>query len=424
MSYSLHIGDCLDVLPTLPAGSADCVVTSPPYWGLRDYGLAPRDWLAVEFVPVAGLPPYTAPAQSACLGLERDPWSYVGHMVAVFREVRRVLKADGTVWLNLGDCYATGAGQVGACPGGGGQGERWAGRTHEAVSRGALRDGRHAGKHLGMSALGPMTQPNRLPLPGLKPKDLVGIPHRVAMALEADGWYFRADVVWHKPAPMPSSVRDRPTVAHEAVFLLAASERYWYDADAVAEPCVHGDVSGDGPEYAPPGGGPSHKGLRRRSGNKARVLGDDRGRPGSHLGSGIPWEDATGTRNRRSVWTIANEPYPGAHFATMPSALAEVCIRAGCPGGGARVGPLRRRRHDALHRGAARTGLRRDRGQPGQRDVDPRPADRGTQGRAASPGRGGRGTAVTTTDPRLAAYRRYVTATRRLAAARIEWRNA
>jgi hypothetical protein len=248
-SFRILCGDAVAVLRTLPAESVHCVVTSPPYWGLRDYGAEGQ------------------------IGLERTFPEYVERLVAVFREVRRVLRDDGTLWLNLGDCYATGAGAVGDHPGGGEQGARWKGKDTrpgddkrrgvgrpltngrgeaQAVPGGDMHGG-HRGsrggspkqRHTG-SNVGPMTQPNRLPQPGLKPKDLVGIPWRVAFALQADGWYLRSDVIWHKRSPMPSSVRDRPTGAHEYLFLLSKSERYFYDADAIAEPAVSTTPAGNG----------------------------------------------------------------------------------------------------------------------------------------------------------------------------------
>lgn len=192
------VGDVRDGLRAFIAGGirAQTCVTSPPYWGLRDYGVAGQ------------------------IGLEPTPEQFVATMVDVFRLVRDALADDGTLWLNLGDSYATGAGRVGNAPGGGAQGERWRGG--------------HEGKH---GQVGPMTQPNRLPIAGLKPKDLIGIPWRVALALQADGWYLRSDIIWHKPNPMPESIKDRPTKAHEYLFLLAKSERYFYDAEAIKESC-------------------------------------------------------------------------------------------------------------------------------------------------------------------------------------------
>ena len=287
LPFTMHLGDAREVLPSLPAESVQCCVTSPPYWGLRDYGAA------------------------AQLGLESSPEEYVAHLVEVFREVRRVLRDDGTLWLNLGDSYASGAGRVGAAPGGGEQGDRWAGRS---VKRGertrGLRDGRHAGKHTAMAALGPMTQPNRLPIPGLKPKDLCGIPWRVALALQADGWWLRADIIWAKPCPMPESVKDRPTRSHEYLFLLAKSASYRYDADAISERLRHPESS-------------TADDIARAFGRRRSTIPK-------------PYQDAPrlvgsppSTRNRRSVWTIAPEHQDGLHFATFPTKLVEPCVLAG-----------------------------------------------------------------------------------------------
>ena len=270
MTARIFQGDALTVLRTLPAGSVQCCITSPPYWGLRDYGVVGQ------------------------LGLERTPEEYVSRLVKVFREVRRVLRRDGTLWVNLGDSYATGAGKVGACPGGGEQGERW--NKHHMPQ---TPDGKNPNCSV------PTFQPNRMPIPGLKPKDLVGIPWRVAFALQADGWWLRSDIIWSKPNPMPESVTDRPTKAHEYLFLLTKSARYYYDAGAIKEPAVKGAA-----------GSTFHEGKTAthqldRASEKDRV------------------ED--GTRNRRSVWTIPTQPFPEAHFATFPEALVEPCILAGCP---------------------------------------------------------------------------------------------
>jgi DNA modification methylase len=250
---TVHVGDCRDVLASLPAESVHCVVTSPPYWGLRDYG---------------------EPGQ---LGLESTPDAYVANMVAVFREVRRVLRADGTVWLNLGDSYYSQGGHTGQ------------GSTSQ-------RQGR--------SNVGAQNHDNGRT--GGKPKDLVGIPWRVAFALQADGWYLRSDVIWSKPNPMPESVTDRPTKAHEYLFLLTRSATYFYDAEAVREAAPLGRVAvvtgrGLGKET-----GKGHAPQRSNSG-------------------GFP----SAGRNLRSVWSIATEPYPGAHFATFPQKLVEPCIKAG-----------------------------------------------------------------------------------------------
>ena len=266
-------GDCLATLRTLPDESIHCCVTSPPYWGLRDYG------------------------HDGQIGLESTPEAYVARMVEVFREVRRVLRDDGTLWLNLGDSYAaqrsgttmpaeTLAGGVG-------------GKGDKDAKRGREQSG-HA--HRNARAI------------GLKHKDLVGIPWRVAFALQADGWWLRQDIIWHKPNPMPESVTDRCTKAHEYVFLLTKSERYYYDAGAVSE------------ATAKSGGAPRQFGATKQSGtfrqDQGRVFVDK------------------GVRNRRSVWTIPTKPYSGAHFAVMPSDLVKPCILAGCPEGGTVLDPF------------------------------------------------------------------------------------
>lgn len=248
---ALYVGDCLAVLGRFPDRAVQCCVTSPPYWGLRDYGVEGQ------------------------LGLESTPAEYVSALVAVFREVRRVLRDDGTLWLNLGDSYAN----VG----------KWGGSS----------GGKHAGDLHGATGVGR----GKREYGTLKSKDLVGIPWRVAFALQADGWWLRSDIIWHKPNPMPESVTDRPTKAHEYVFLLAKSESYFYDAEAVKEPAVKG-----------------HAGSRFGSGKTAT---HQLGRAGT-----TPRVDDD-TRNRRSVWTIATRPFKGAHFATFPPALIEPCVLAG-----------------------------------------------------------------------------------------------
>jgi DNA modification methylase len=227
------------------------------------------------------------------LGLEPTPEEYVAHMVEVFREVRRVLRDDGVLWLNLGDSYA--AGKLG-------------------------RDDSGDNGRFG----GPRIEPKqRSAPPGLKPKDLVGIPWRVAFALQADGWWLRADCIWAKPNPMPESVTDRPTKSHEYLFLLAKSERYYYDQDAVREP--HSRL------WDESNGGSIATG-RMAAANGA--MGDMSTHP-----KGYPLPNPTG-RNRRSVWTIATKPYSGAHFATFPEKLVEPCILAGCPAGGTVLDPF------------------------------------------------------------------------------------
>jgi len=249
-------GDCIAQMKTLEPGTVQTCVTSPPYFGLRDYG------------------------HDGQIGLEQTPDEFVGKLVEVFREVRRVLKDDGTLWLNLGDTYASNGG----AHGGREDNQRGVGakRTHEAG--------------------GGDQSPRRAP-EGLKQKDLIGIPWRVAFALQADGWYLRQDIIWAKPNPMPESVKDRCTKAHEYIFLLTKSPRYFFDSDAIQEPAnPENHRATAGIRRTPPGqtahGGP-------KSGGRSYV-----------------------TRNRRSVWTVPVKPYKGAHFATFPPELIEPCILA------------------------------------------------------------------------------------------------
>lgn len=247
---TIYHGDCREVLRSLPDGSVNCCVTSPPYFGLRDYGVDGQ------------------------IGLEPTPEEYVAQMVSVFREVRRVLRDDGALWLNLGDSYAGSWGNYGGQNRGNGK-QRV--RTNGSQVPNPAYDGLESYK------------PATASVSGLKPKDLIGIPWRVAFALQADGWWLRQDIIWSKPNPMPESVTDRCTKAHEYVFLLTKSARYFYDAEAVKEECT--------PD------------MQRRA-----AAGHTRG-----------WNG----RNRRSVWTISTTPYSGAHFATMPPDLVEPCILAG-----------------------------------------------------------------------------------------------
>jgi DNA modification methylase len=267
-SWRILEGDCRDVLRSLDAGSVQTCVTSPPYFGLRDYG------------------------HDGQIGLEPTPDEFVAALVGVFREVRRVLRDDGTVWLNLGDSYNN---RARVRPSSHQPGlnsmidSSWSSAAARAGCRVSLRGG------------------------DLKEKDLLGIPWMTAFALRADGWYLRSDIIWAKPSPMPESVTDRPTKAHEYLFLLSKGPRYFYDADAIRE---------DG----------------------AGRLDFGRMTSPARLDQGAPWKggekaEADG-RNKRSVWTVATQPYPGAHFATFPPKLIEPCILAGCPEGGTVLDPF------------------------------------------------------------------------------------
>jgi DNA modification methylase len=259
---------------TLTDASVHCCVTSPPYWGLRDYG------------------------HDGQIGLESTPEAYVARMVEVFREVRRVLRDDGTLWLNLGDSYCGGGGYApdAPCNQRRADGESWGAMNAFSVREGEARK---------------KARPGYTP-PGLKAKDLCGIPWRVAFALQADGWWLRQDIIWHKPNPMPESVRDRCTKAHEYVFLLTKSERYYYDAEAVSEPANTKWLSRGGS-------------LLNETGWHESARGHDTTRRVDRSNCD------ESRRNRRSVWTITTKPYGGAHFAVMPSGLVEPCIKAGCP---------------------------------------------------------------------------------------------
>ena len=265
----IYQGDVIDRLKDLNDGSVQCVVTSPPYWGLRDYGVDNQ------------------------LGLEETPEEFVENLVKVFREVRRVLKNDGTVWLNLGDSYS-------------GSGKGTAGNLGKKYNE----------RHLEHKTGGIIPK-------GLKPKDLVGIPWRVAFALQSDGWYLRQDIIWHKPNPMPESVTDRCTKAHEYIFLLSKSAKYFYDADAISEKAKYYNITGmdaTGYKDAYSFNG-KHKNLMDRGQNIHSM----------HVkrlkGEGEP--DTEGKRNKRSVWKINTKPYKEAHFATFPEELPTLCIKAG-----------------------------------------------------------------------------------------------
>lgn len=263
------VGDCIDVLRTMQDRSVHCCVTSPPYWGLRDYGVEGQ------------------------IGLEETPEAYVARLVEVFREVRRVLRDDGTCWVNLGDSYANDT--------------KWGGTT--------------GGKHV--TALHGENVGRGKRNTGLKAKDLVGIPWRVAFALQADGWYLRQDIIWAKPNPMPESVTDRCTKSHEYIFLLSKSARYFYDAEAIKESAGgwNGSKFDDARDLE----------IRPNTGRGPRFGGNkfpDAGSDGPYSGNVY---HPSGTRNKRSVWTVPSAPFKEAHFATFPPRLIEPCILAGVP---------------------------------------------------------------------------------------------
>jgi DNA modification methylase len=299
MVSHIEFGDCRATLRRWASEGVktQMCVTSPPYLGLRDYG------------------------HEGQIGLEQTPDEYIAAMVEVFRCVRDVLADDGTLWLNIGDSYAGGGG----------------GNYSKSVKQTSH------GEHI----TNVRNRPDWLASTGLKPKDLIGIPWMLAFALRADGWYLRQDIIWHKPNPMPESVRDRCTKAHEYVFLLSKSERYFFDSEAIKEPAVGGLAGNTKPtkagrayeagaaEHRTSAG--LHKWADRQRSRRDSFKRDDSKRaeviPGQTVGTHRPDRPESDydieKRNRRSVWTVATRPYKGAHFATFPPALIEPCILAG-----------------------------------------------------------------------------------------------
>ena len=307
MTTKILKGNNFDTLKTLDDQSINTVVTSPPYWGLRDYGTGTWEGgdpdcphmrtTKISVNTATGhkgmadaiykdiCPKCNAVRKDSQLGLEDTPEQFAHNLVMLFREIRRVLRDDGTVWLNLGDSYSSGG--------------------RRTTTNQSLRGDKDYG----------VTRP--APSEGIKPKDLIGIPWRVAFALQQDGWYLRQDIIWHKPNPMPESVRDRCTKAHEYIFLLTKNAKYYYDHEAIKEDAkttpVKRNKMGEGyqADYT--------KGKRFSDGE--RVWG-------------------TNKKNKRSVWTVTTKPFKGAHFATFPMDLIEPCILAGCPEGGTVLDPF------------------------------------------------------------------------------------
>jgi DNA modification methylase len=321
-------GDWIEVLRTMPDESAHCVVTSPPYWGLRDYGTArweggdpncKHGGRVMGNANKGNVREVMDGNRNKChycdairvdgqLGLERTPDEYVAKMVEGFREVRRVLRNDGTLWLNLGDSYAL-----------------------------------------------PPTMHGRVKNAGMKAKDLVGIPWAVAFALRADGWYLRQDIIWSKPNPMPESVRDRCTKAHEYIFLLSKSERYWYDGDAISEALAYSSIERlsqptlgqqEGSGRVPGKTNGNMKAVLPRCYNGSTFTRGKTAAPRANVGQGDRNELAT--RNKRSVWNVTTRGYSDAHFATFPPEIPETCIKAGTKEGDTVLDPFN---------GAGTTGL-------------------------------------------------------------------
>ena len=323
MQIKILPGDCIESLKKLEDQSINTGITSPPYWGLRDYGTA--EWIGgdpncphmrttkiskdtstghkamFEKGNVVGdaiykkeCPKCGAVRKDSQLGLEDTPEEFVDNLVKVFREVKRVLRDDGTVWLNLGDSY----------------------NTTQAGNK-SWGDGVGANKHYKDGSI----PKKRNTVKGLKKKDLVGIPFRVAFALQQDGWYLRQDIIWHKPNPMPESVKDRCTKAHEYIFLLSKNPKYYFDNEAIKEDVANSTKARD--KYKRVGyEKESHGGLI------------------NHLNPKDEYRSSGAKRNKRSVWTITTKPFKAAHFATFPMDLIEPCVLAGCPVGGMVLDPF------------------------------------------------------------------------------------
>jgi len=311
------VGDCVESMKALPDASVHCCITSPPYWGLRDYGTASWEGGDTKCEHTISMPKkYNDPKRgqkysrpeighrggdaSGCflcgakrtdsqLGLESTPEEYVENMVLVFREVKRVLRDDGTLWLNLGDSYMGGGGNY----------------NKTGISQAG-------GQHL----TNVRNRKDFIRKSGVKPKDLVGIPWRVALALQADGWYLRQDIIWHKPNPMPESVTDRCTKTHEYIFLLTKNNKYYYDNEAIKE---KGVIAG---------------GTKAAKGSQERFdMNGVNSRPPEY-------KTYSGMRNKRSVWTVTTKPFRGAHFAVFPPDLIEPCVLAGTLAGGTVLDPF------------------------------------------------------------------------------------
>ena len=339
MTVSILIGDVRDRLRELPADSFDCVVTSPPYWGLRDYGVAGQ------------------------IGLEPTLGEHLSVMVDVFEEVRRVLKPTGTLWLNYGDCYAT-------SPNGRSAADTKAAGTDDRTFRdkpfstvGAIyapdhESGDRRGKPCKQTRNEGSNHTGRIVGAGiLKPKDLCMVPNRLAIALQEAGWWVRSEIIWAKPNPMPESINDRPATSHEKIFLLSRAPRYHYDADAVRQGLAEAsiarlaqDVESQEGSHRANGGAKTNGTMKAVGGSRAKRRSSEHASP-RHAGhithTGIEQTPRGEGRNLRNyepapvqVWPIATRPFSDAHFATFPPELAERCLLAGCPKGGALLDPF------------------------------------------------------------------------------------
>ena len=303
-SVTLWHGDSLDVLRTLPDQSVNCCVTSPPYFGLRDYGVKPTEWPEVTYNPQPGLPEFTVAAETCPLGMESTPNAFIAHLILIFREVRRVLTDDGTLWLNLGDSYSTPKR---------GSDKGWDKSRLNNPARvqkmqfAAMREGRSI-------------------VFDVPAKSLLGIPWRTAHALQCAGWILRQEIIWTKANCMPEAVTDRPSRNHEQVFLFSKKPRYWYDAESIREESDPAQVAHN-ERYAK---------VYDAQADRAETT----GQPGNKNNAGVHSRPGRPGRNARSVWAVNTQPFAEAHFAVMPSELAERCVTAGCKPGGTVLDPF------------------------------------------------------------------------------------
>ena len=359
-TVTLYHGDALAVLAELPGESVNAIVTSPPYFGLRDYGVTATDWPETTYTPMVGLPDVTVPAMTSPLGLEPSPQAYIAHLVAIFREARRVLAGDGVMWLNVGDSYASLGGN------GRGAGSALQGRKHGPAQEVAGRGSRKPGTTV-------------------HAKNMLGIPWQLAFALQADGWILRSDTIWAKPNGMPESTKDRPSRKHEHVFLFAKSGRYWFDLDAIREPLAHpadrpqNSWARDTKEADVPRQSTRQHRKERPQTRRAHELFEAAGLTQQHLDAmrAVGMSDAGkaratqsgagkntavaqslaaeakaalggyyreflygGGRNPGDVWTIPTSPFPQAHYAVMAPRLAERLVTSGCKPGGVVLDPF------------------------------------------------------------------------------------
>jgi len=351
----IYQGNCLDVMRTWPDECVDCVVTSPPYWNLRNYEIPSSHWPQIAFSPMPGLPVITIPEMECCYGLEESIEAYIGYSVLIFQEVFRVLKKAGTLWLNIGDSYAS-------------SGKN---RTEKQATENSNLQG-------GLSSQLSILKQNKKSGSGIKQKNMIGVPWRMAFALQASEWYLRQDIIWAKPNPMPESVIDRCTRSHEYIFLFSKSKKYYFDQFAIAEQYKESTYSafgrnrkgyGDGTGFVKsenysskkrkpkewkriPAGWDIRKGshstidLNTENGRKMNTADKRTGGSGSglHNRSGNYNTNgellSTGYANKRDVWTISTQAFPGAHFATFPEKLIIPCILASCPDGGIVLDPF------------------------------------------------------------------------------------